>query len=173
MMPPEKVIKNLVTIKTMSIEEKVEFWRKVMQYGHNRGIDFYIVTWNVFTYGTFGQYGITDSMSNEKTKDYMRTSVRSLILTYPLLAGIGTTAGENMKNDFKKSDRNDGERETWLWQTYGRGLKDAMEADPKRHIRFIHRAWQSGIPTIEKAFASIPVRSITNTNTLSRTCSRP
>ena len=155
-MLPDKVVKNLVTIQTMSIDQKIAFWRKVMQYGRDRGIRFYIVTWNVFTYGTFGQYGITDDMANETTKDYLRKSVRSLILTYPLLAGIGTTAGENMRNDFKKSSRNDVEREVWLWQTYGLGLKDAKQADPARHIRFIHRVWQSGIPVINKAFAEYP-----------------
>ena len=169
-MLPDQVVKNLVTIKTMSIEEKIEFWRKVMRYGHDRGIDFYIVTWNVFTYGTFGQYGITDSMSNETTKDYLRKSVRELVLTYPLLAGIGITAGEHMQDDpslpgwQKSSDPQsrkklrslDAQKEDWLWQTYGLGLKDAKEIDPKREVRLIHRTWQSGIPLIAKAFAGYP-----------------
>jgi len=169
-MLPDQVVKNMVTIKTMSIEEKIAFWRKVMQYGHDRGIDFYIVTWNVFTYGTFGQYGITDSMNNDTTKDYLRRSVRELILTYPLLAGIGITAGEHMQDDpglpgwQKSSDPQsrgrlgslDAQKEDWLWQTYGLGLKDAREIDPHRQVRLIHRTWQSGIPLIAKAFASYP-----------------
>ena len=146
-MLPDEVIKNMVTIKTMSIEDKIEFWRKIMAYAHDRGIEFYIVTWNVFTYGTFGQYGITDSMENETTKDYLRKSVRSLFQAYPLLAGIGITAGEHMPNS------SDLKKEEWLWQTYGLGVMDAKVAEPGRKIRLIHRTWESGMTDITSTYA--------------------
>ncbi|HET9862906.1 MAG TPA: hypothetical protein VFP37_05650, partial [Steroidobacteraceae bacterium] len=83
-------------VKRLTVAQKIDFWRRVMQYAHDRHIAFYIVTWNIYTYGVGGKYGITDDPGNRKTIDYFRASVRELFRTYPLLAGIGLTAGENM-----------------------------------------------------------------------------
>ena len=46
------------------LERPREFWRRVMRYAKDRNIDFYIITWNVFTYGVDGKYGITDALDN-------------------------------------------------------------------------------------------------------------
>ena len=35
------------------------FWRNVMEYAHNRGIEVYWFTWNIFMFGAEGKYGIT------------------------------------------------------------------------------------------------------------------
>ncbi|MBA7556974.1 hypothetical protein ES705_49702 [subsurface metagenome] len=75
----------------------MDFWQEVMSYGKSRNIDFYVITWNIFVNGTGGKYGITDRIDNEITKDYFRKSVSQMFLTYPDLAGIGLTTGENMK----------------------------------------------------------------------------
>ena len=83
-------------VKQLTIEQKIDFWRRVMQYAKDRNIDFYVMTWNVFTYGVDGKYGITDAIDNPKTVAYFRASVREMFHTYPLLRGIGLTAGENM-----------------------------------------------------------------------------
>ena len=48
---PEFEGDNLDTLKAMTIEEKIAFWRKVMAYGKSRNVDFYLVTWNIFDYG--------------------------------------------------------------------------------------------------------------------------
>ncbi|MFC2116999.1 alpha-glucuronidase family glycosyl hydrolase, partial [Bacteroidota bacterium] len=90
-----EIINNVEVLKEITIEDKIAFWQKVMTYGKSRNIDFYVVTWNIFVNGTKGQYGITDKISNETTKDYFRKSVRQMFLTYPYLAGIGLTTGEN------------------------------------------------------------------------------
>jgi len=42
-----------------------------------------------------GKYGITNAQDNPNTIAYLRECVRETVLTYPLLAGIGVTAGEN------------------------------------------------------------------------------
>ena len=84
---------HLETLKKMTIEEKIEFWRQVMQYAHDRGIEVYLFTWNIFVWGAEGKYGITSDQSNPATIDYFRKSVRETLLTYPLLAGFGITAG--------------------------------------------------------------------------------
>ena len=87
----------LETVKTMTIDEKIAFWRGVMQYAQDRGIDVSVFTWNIFVYGTEASgYGLTAIRRNAATKDYVRKSVRALFNTYPLLAAIGVTSGENM-----------------------------------------------------------------------------
>jgi len=53
--------------------------------------------------------------------------------TYPRLAGIGTTAGENMAGLTSE------EREQWLWETYGKGIQDFNVLHPEREVSFIHR----------------------------------
>ena len=90
------MLANKEVVKQLTIEQKIDFWRRVMQYAKDRNIDFYVMTWNIFTYGVDGKYGITDAIDNPKTVDYFRASVREMFRTYPLLRGIGLTAGENM-----------------------------------------------------------------------------
>ncbi len=48
----------------MTIDEKIKFWREVMQYARDRGIDVYWFTWNIFVWGTEGKYGITEDGNN-------------------------------------------------------------------------------------------------------------
>ena len=51
----------------MTIDEKIRFWRDVMQYAHDRGIEVYLFTWNIFTFGTEGKYGITAGPGQSRT----------------------------------------------------------------------------------------------------------
>jgi hypothetical protein len=125
---------ELTTLKKMTIEEKIAFWRWVMQYAKDRGIECYVMTWNIFVHGAeSSRYGITDSPTNTITKDYFRKSVRALCNTYPLLAGVGLTTGENM------GGINDAQKEQWAWNTYGLGVSDAM-ADAKNPRQPLLRA---------------------------------
>lgn len=141
------MLENMETVKKMSIGDKIAFWRSVMQYAHDRGIEVYWFTWNIFTFGAEGKYGITPEQNNRKTIDYFRASVRELVLTYPLLDGIGITAGEHMQ------ERNDEfAKEKWLWNTYGQGIMDAKRLQPGRRIRLIHRYHQTGQSEILDAF---------------------
>ena len=36
----------------MTIEQKIAFWRGVMEYARDRGVDVALFTWNTFVYGT-------------------------------------------------------------------------------------------------------------------------
>ncbi|MFI5379877.1 MAG: carbohydrate-binding family 6 protein [Tepidisphaerales bacterium] len=142
---------HLETVRQMSIEEKIAFWRKIMAHAHARGIEVYVMTWNIFTFGTDGKYGITPAQDNPATVDYFRKSVRDLILTYPDLDGIGVTAGENMqerKDEFAK--------EKWLWNTYGLGVIDAKKQQPARKVRFIHRFHQTGMKEVLDTWKDYP-----------------
>jgi len=61
-----EIVNNTETLKKMTIEQKIDFWRRVMRYGKERNVDFYFVTWNIFVNGTEGKYGITDDIDNRR-----------------------------------------------------------------------------------------------------------
>jgi hypothetical protein len=145
------MLAHLEILKKMTIEEKIEFWREVMQYAHDRGIEVYLFTWNIFVWGAEGKYGITSDQSNLTTIDYFRKSVRETLLTYPLLAGLGVTAGEHMQN--LKGDLSD---EKWLWKTYGEGVRDVKKLQPNRRIRLIHRLHQADLKQIVEEWKGYP-----------------
>jgi hypothetical protein len=160
----KQVLDNLIVLKKISIDEKIEYWRKVMKYAKDRGIEVYFITWNIWMnslappgwyreqevkVGDKGKYGINNDQENPKTIAYVRECVREFILTYPDLAGIGITAGENME------DRDDEfDREKWLWNSYGEGVLDAKKIQPEREVKFIHRFWQSGVDKMVDHFIS-------------------
>jgi hypothetical protein len=152
----------LETIKVMTIEEKIAFWRAVMEHARSRGVEVAIFTWNTFVFGTeTSGYGITDALDNATTRDYVRKSVRTLFNTYPLLTAIGITSGENMGDESSGT----AVKERWLWETYGLGVQDAIDDarreggpfyQPNRKIRLIHRAHQSNLSDIVSHFRQLP-----------------
>lgn len=144
-------------LRRMTIAQKMDFWRRVMQYARDRNIAFYVVTWNTYTYGVDGRYGITDALDNPRTVAYFRASVRALFRAYPLLAGIGLTAGENMGEVKMYSGGVDAfdVKEQWLFDTYGQGVLDAARAEPHRQFRFIHRQHESRAQDIATTFAPL------------------
>ena len=104
---PDVAIQNVTGYdgysKVMSIDEKIDHWRKVMAYAHSRGFDFYLVNWNIWTDGATGKYGITDdkekATTNQATIAYMRKCMTTLLETYPDLDGFGITQGEHMSGN--------------------------------------------------------------------------
>ena len=151
---PEELLKNHEVIKKMTIDEKIAFWRKVMEYANDRGIEVYLFNWHIFTLGEMGKYGITPERSNDKTIAYFRASVREMVLTYPHLSGFGITAGENMPE--KKDDKYS--KEQWLWKTYGEGIRDAQKKQPGRNVRLIHRFHMTGLAEINTEFKDFPTK---------------
>ena len=143
---------NYEVVKAMTIDEKIAFWQEVMQYAADRGIDFYIVTWNIYTYGEHGQYGIDNDINNPVTRDYYRASVRELLRTYPLLKGIGVTAGENINGE------NDEANEKWLWETYGQGINDVLSETPEREILLYHRMHWADFASIQNIWSDFKGR---------------
>ncbi len=141
-----EIVENYEIIKHINIDEKIAFWQKVMAYGKSRNIDFYIITWNIFDYGTKNKYGINDRIDNPVTKDYFRQSVKQLLLTYPDLRGMGITMGENMHGASFL------DRENWAFETYGQAILDVAAEQPERKIRFIHRQHQTRAEDIQRIF---------------------
>jgi hypothetical protein len=144
-----EIVNNYEVIKKMTIDEKIEFWQKVMDYGKQRNVQFYIVTWNIWIYGTGGKYGITDKMENPVTTDYFRKSIKQMLLTYPDLAGIGLTTGENMYAYTAT------QKEEWAFATYGLGVLDALKEQPARKITFIHRQHETQAKEITTIFQDV------------------
>lgn len=143
---------EIIVVKKMTIEEKIQFWREVMQMAKDRGVDVYVFTWNVFLAAAKHKDGLTDDKTAPRTIEYYRSSVREMLKTYPLLAGIGITAGEYMpEKDFTKMSK-----EQWLWRTYGEGIRDGLKDTPNRKFRLIHRFHMTGLSEIQTEFAQLP-----------------
>jgi hypothetical protein len=170
----QTVLDNLKIVKVMSIEEKIVFWRNVMRYAKDRGIDIYFITWNICAnsvapgvetdYKSWettrkqehkpGKYGITHEINNPITLDYYRKAVKAMVLTYPDLKGLGVTAGEHMPKDDEPGAEMT--RERWLWEAYGLGILDAKKELPDRKVDFIHRVWYSDMDEIMKYWGQYP-----------------
>ena len=141
-----------IVVKKMDIDQKIQFWRDVMQLAKDRGVDFYLFTWNVFLGAAEGKDGITADRTAPRSIEYFRASVRETIKTYPLLAGFGITAGEGMpEHKFKEISK-----EQWLWKTYGEGIRDGLKDTPDRKFRLIHRFHMTGLQEIQTAFKDLP-----------------
>ncbi|MEQ9289502.1 MAG: carbohydrate-binding family 6 protein [Cyclobacteriaceae bacterium] len=140
---------NTEVIKQITIEEKIEYWQRVMSYAKDRNVDIFLMVWNIFDWGIDEKYGITEKPENPVTRDYFRKSVKQMLLTYPDLSGIGLTVGENMAGY-------EGEvKEEWAFDTYGKGVLEALELDPDRKITFIHRLHQGDVKLISNQFAPL------------------
>lgn len=141
-----EILANPDTLIHITMDEKIEFWKRVMRYAKNRNIDFYIVTWNIFVHGAKDKYGITDKIDNPITRDYFRASVKQMFVTYPDLGGIGLTTGENMYGHSFE------EKEDWAYETYAQGMLDAAAEMPDRKFTFIHRQHMAGAKEIADKF---------------------
>ena len=169
-MVSSNVVENLKLIKQITIEEKIAFWQKVMQHAHDRGIAIYYFNWNLCAngaanpvppfYRTYnqplwaeepGKHGITNQMDNPINVAYFRESVKTFLLTYPLVKGIGVTAGEHMLDEAGGYTR-----EQWIWEAYGQGLMDVQKAQPERQIDFIHRVWNTDMDKIMNYWEAYP-----------------
>jgi hypothetical protein len=138
----------LTTVKTMTIDQKIAFWQAVMQLAADRGVDVYIVTWNVFLYGTESSgYKFVNDVNDATTTDYFRKSVYQLVHTYPLLRGLGFAVAENML----PANLSSAQKEAWAVKTYVAGINDALAAEPSRKLEVFHRSQQTDFASISAA----------------------
>ena len=138
-------------VKRMSIDEKITFWREVLEMARDRGVEVYWFTWNTFLCGVEGRHGLTRAQPDDNLVRYFRASVRETVKTYPLLAGIGITAGEYMDKTLGGLTK-----EQWLWQTYGEGVRDALKDEPGRPFRLIHRFHQTDLAEVLREWKDYP-----------------
>ena len=124
---------NYEIVKTMTIDEKIAFWQDVMAYAKDRGVDFYVETHSIYTYGEQGKYGITNDRDNPVTIDYLSKSTKALIETYPDLAGLFVTNGENMGWD--RSEEAIHGTFQWIHDVYVPAVNEALTED--RDFNFV------------------------------------
>ena len=144
-----EILGRTETLVRMTIEEKVAFWREVLRHGRARNVRFAFVTWNVFTNGIDPARGLPPDWKDAATADYFRRSVAALLRTYPDLAGVGVTAGENMVGATAP------EKEAWLARTYGQGVLDVLADEPQRRVLFVHRQHEAGAAEIARHFGEL------------------
>ncbi len=122
------------------------FYRQLFQMAADRGIDTYVVNWNIFVPDGFVEhYDLprdrnvhrwNESVSPEMDaliRQYTRESVSQTLNEYPNLTGIGLSLGEAMNG------MNEHQRQEWVLDTIVRGVQEA-----DRPARLIHRVPFSG-----------------------------
>lgn len=113
------------------------FWKALFRMAKERGIDVFIVNWNIVVPKTFAEKHHVPELNDTSaiTREYTRESVLQVINEYEDLGGIGVTLADWM------NDMSAAEREDWIAATFVKAINQA-----KRKTRFMHRAVLSGSP---------------------------
>ncbi|MEO8173545.1 MAG: hypothetical protein ABI581_10695 [Sediminibacterium sp.] len=117
-----------------------DFYKSLFRMAKTRGIDTYIMNWNIFVSKPFAEkYKIANYPDNgdffgagetsDTLEQYMRELVTQTIDVYEDLSGIGISLGERM------GEMTSEERREWIDRTIIKGMKNA-----KRPVKLIYRA---------------------------------
>lgn len=119
------------------IEDWKRFWTALFRMAAERGIETYIVNWNIVVSPEFAKtYHVMErNDTSEIVKQYTRECVTQVIDEYPGLTGIGVTLADWMNQMTPK------EREDWIADTFVAGMTKAS-----RPVKFIHRSVLAGSP---------------------------
>ena len=82
---------------------------------------------------------------------YYQAAIKKFLETYPLVKGIGVTAGEHMIDSAGIYTR-----EQWIWEAYGEPIIEFLEQHPGRKVDFIHRVWNSNMDKIMHYWNNYP-----------------
>ncbi len=122
------------------LKEWKYFWTSLFRMAKERGIETYIINWNIIVSKNFrenygeGNTGLwADGYTSPTIEQYTRETVTQVINEYPDLTGLGVTLGEAMQK-WKGEQQAD-----WIQKTFFQGIKAA-----DRKIKFIYRAALSG-----------------------------
>ena len=117
-----------------------KFWTTLFKMAKDRGIETYLVNWNIFVSAEFakahnvcdyciqGKHFVPQGDTSAITKDFYKESIRDVLNTYPDLTGLGITLGEGMGNMTAV------ERQNWILDNYIQGMRMAS-----RKAKFIYR----------------------------------
>ncbi|MBE0654467.1 MAG: hypothetical protein IH594_11750 [Bacteroidales bacterium] len=143
-------------VKELNHEQRVSFWREVMQYAHNRGMKFYFFNWNIYVDYAKDQYpDIAAVRTNATTLDYMYKSMQALIETYPDLDGFGISAGDGMMNETQGFNADSKLKTQWTWDAMGKAVSDYMAKNPSRKFNLIHRGIGSSPEILNEKYSSL------------------
>ncbi len=158
------------SLSDADLVEWQKFWHTLFRMAKNRGIETYLINWNIFVSPEFakahnvcdyciqGKHFVPQGDTSAITKDYYRECIRDVIDTYPDLTGLGITLGEGMGNMTAE------EREQWLLDNYIQGMRMAS-----RKVKFIHRVPLSS-GTSSGGGTSVAVEKMTRNTLDSLTC---
>ena len=118
------------------------FWKALFKMAKVRGIETYLVNWNIVVSPEFAEaYGAKEYFDrSEVVKKYTKESVTQVINEYEDLTGLGVTLADWMGN-WGEEKMTPTEREDWIEETFVEGMNEA-----DRKIKFIHRAVLAGDP---------------------------
>lgn len=151
------------------LAEHKKFWTTLFSMAKERGIQTYIVNWNIFVSKEFaeahelpeynktgGHFG--DGQSSELIEDYTRECIRQVINEYPDLTGIGLTLGERM------GGMTSIERRDWIDRAIIEGMRLA-----DRKAKLLYRAplsaGKSSVGTTDKLTEEITRETLDTLNT--------
>ncbi|MBW8003248.1 MAG: hypothetical protein FVQ80_14725 [Planctomycetes bacterium] len=120
------------------LEEWQDFWRQLFKMAKQRGIETYIVNWNIVVPHEFAKaYGAKyENDTSPIVRQYTRECITQLINEYDDLTGIGITLADWMEGMTPE------QRGDWTLETFIEGIKQA-----KRPCKFIYRSVRTGSPT--------------------------
>ncbi len=129
------------------MEQWKSFWTSLFRMAKDRGIEPFIVNWNIAVSPEFAKaYGVHErNDTSEIVKRYTREVVTQVINEYPDLAGIGITLADWMSN-FRSAgstlpEMSPKDREDWIEETVVAGIKNAQ-----RPVKLLHRSVLSSDP---------------------------
>lgn len=148
-------------VKELNHEQRVAFWRGVMQYAHSRGMKFYFFNWNIYLDYAKDQYpDISAVRTNTTTLDYMYKSMKALIETYSELDGFGISAGDGMMGESQAFGGDSNLKTQWTWDAMGKAVHDYMTKNPSRKFNLIHRGIGSSPEILNEKYA--PLKEVRN-----------
>lgn len=119
-----------------------KLWSSIFAMAKERGIETYLLNWNIFVSPEFSKghnvapwsvslshIGGKEDVTNDLVTRYTKEVVTQLLDEYPDLTGLGITLGERM------GGMSPDQRRTWLDDTFFEGIAEA-----KRPVKFIYRA---------------------------------
>ena len=128
------------SVSDEDLPEWQKFWHTLFRMAKNRGIETYLVNWNIFVSPEFarahnvcdycleGKHFVPQGDTSAVTKDFYRESIKAVLDTYPDLTGLGITLGEGMGNMTAE------ERQDWILENFIGGMRMAS-----RKAKFIYR----------------------------------
>ena len=124
------------------MEEWQTFWKALFRMAKQRGIQTFIVNWNIVVSPEFAEAYDAQEYNDlsEQVVQYTRESVTQLINEYEDLTGLGVTLADWMGN-FGEEEMTPQKREDWIEATFVAGMKAA-----DRPVKFLHRSVLAGDP---------------------------
>jgi hypothetical protein len=128
------------SVSDKDLPEWQQFWTTLFRMAKNRGIETYLVNWNIFVSPEFarahnvcaycleGKHFVPQGDTSAVTKDFYRESIKAVLDTYPDLTGLGITLGEGMGNMTAEA------RQQWILDNFIGGMRMAS-----RKAKFIYR----------------------------------